>query len=71
MPRPSDLDRLIAAHVISPTGPTEEQLQHALKVELQKERARARDLEARVRHIEQALKTAGRVLQPYLSGTRG
>jgi hypothetical protein len=27
-------------------------------------------LEAHVRHLESALKTAGRVLQPYLSGTR-
>jgi hypothetical protein len=44
--------------------------QHKLEVELQKERARAQAAEARVRHIEQALKTAGRVLQPYLSGTR-
>ena len=44
--------------------------QHALKVELQKERARAQAAEARVRHIEQALKTAGRVLEPYLAGTR-
>jgi hypothetical protein len=42
---------------------------HALEVELQRERARAQAAEARVRHTEQALKTAGRVLQPYLGGT--
>jgi hypothetical protein len=43
---------------------------HRLEIELQRERARAQAAEARMRHIEQALKTAGRVLEPYLAGTR-
>jgi hypothetical protein len=39
----------------------EELLLHAAEVEL-------RQMRDRVRHLEQALRTAGRVLQPYLTG---
>jgi cell division protein FtsB len=57
--------------LLEAAAPTEAELQaHALHRELQQERARERQLEAHVRHLESALKTAGRVLQPYLSGTR-
>jgi bifunctional DNase/RNase len=67
---PSDAIDLAIRHNI-PLPETEAELQqHALEVELQQERARMRALEARVKHLEQALKTAGRVLQPYLAGTR-
>ena len=74
MPDPSDaIDYAIRHNIPLPEAeaPTEAELQlHALEVELQQARARERQLEAHVRHLESALKTAGRVLQPYLSGTR-
>jgi hypothetical protein len=68
-PDPSDAIDYAIRHNIP--LPTETELQqHALEVELQKERARAQAAEARVKHIEQALKTAGRVLEPYLASRR-
>jgi hypothetical protein len=66
---PSDAIDFALSHNIP--LPTEAQLQqHALERELQRERARAQAAEARVKHIEQALKTAGRVLEPYLASRR-
>jgi hypothetical protein len=66
MPNPTDLDYIIDGYMPTPS-PTEEQLaQHAREAD----QARVRALEQRIRHLESALKTAGRVLQPYLSGTR-
>jgi hypothetical protein len=68
---PSDAIDFALSHNIPLPEVTETELQqHALEVELQQARARERQLEAHVRHLESALKTAGRVLQPYLSGTR-
>ena len=68
---PSDAIDFAISHNIPLPEVTEAELQqHALEVELQQERARMPALEARVKHLEQALKTAGRVLQPYLAGTR-
>jgi LPS O-antigen subunit length determinant protein (WzzB/FepE family) len=68
---PSDAIDFALSHNIPLPEVTETELQqHALEVELQRERARAQAAEARVKHIEQALKTAGRVLEPYLASRR-
>ena len=65
MPNPTDLDYLFDGHMPTP-APTEEQLQqHAQEAE----RARVRQLEARVKSLESVIKTCGRVLTPYLGGT--
>jgi hypothetical protein len=65
MPTPDPLaviSRVVRTDVELPDSVTEEALQlHAAEAEL-------REARARVRHLEQALKTAGRVLQPYLAG---
>jgi hypothetical protein len=64
MSTPSQTDviaRVIRTDVELPDTVTEEELrQHAAEVELRQMRDR--------RHLEQALRTAGRVLQPYLAG---
>jgi hypothetical protein len=65
MPRPSDLDRIIAAHVISPLGPTEEELAQRAR---EADQARLRTLEAKVKALEAAIRTAGKILTPYLGG---
>jgi hypothetical protein len=65
MPNPTDLDYIIDGYMPTP-APTEEQLQqHAREAE----QARMKALEQRIRHLEQALRTAGRVLTPYLGST--
>jgi hypothetical protein len=66
MPTPSTnvVDRVIRTDVPLPDSVTEEALQlHAAEVEL-------RQMRDRVRHLEQALRAAGRVLQPYLGNGR-
>jgi hypothetical protein len=62
-PDPSAIiSRVVRTDVELPADITEEQLRtHGLEVEL-------RHAQDRIRHLEQALKTAGRVLQPYLAG---
>jgi hypothetical protein len=56
------ISRTIRTDVELPDSVTEETLQlHAAEAEL-------RQMRDRVRHLEQALRTAGRVLQPYLAG---
>jgi len=65
MPNPTDLDYLIDGYMPAP-APTEEQLQQHVR---EADRARVRALEARVKHLEQALRTAGRVLTSYLGST--
>jgi hypothetical protein len=64
-PNPDDLiRRCIRTDVPLPETVTETDLHaHALEVEL-------RAMRDRVRHLEQALRTAGRVLQPYLGNGR-
>jgi hypothetical protein len=62
MPNPTDLDYIIDGYMPA----AEEQLQqHAREAD----QARVRALEARIKHLEQALRTAGRVLTPYLGST--
>jgi hypothetical protein len=65
MSTPSQTDviaRVIRTDVELPDAVTEEELrQHAAEVEL-------RQMRDRIRHLEQALRAAGRVLQPYLAG---
>ena len=65
MSTPSQTDviaRVIRTDVELPDTVTEEELrQHAAEVEL-------RQMRDRIRHLEQALRTAGRVLQPCLAG---
>jgi hypothetical protein len=65
MSTPSQTDviaRVIRTDVELPDTVTEEELrQHAAEVEL-------RQMRDRIRHLEQALRAAGRVLQPYLAG---
>ena len=55
------ISRVIRTDVPLPDTVTEEELRlHAAEVEL-------RQMRDRVRHLEQALRAAGRVLQPYLA----
>ena len=67
MSTPSQTDviaRVVRTDVELPDTVTEEELRpHAAEVEL-------RQMRDRVRHLEQALRAAGRVLQPYLGGGR-
>ena len=64
---PADIINHAFDGYIPTPAPTEEQLQqHAREAD----QARVRALEARVKHLEQALKTAGRVLEPYLASRR-
>jgi hypothetical protein len=56
------ISRTVRTDVPLPDDITEEQLRaHGLEVEL-------RVMRDRVRHLEQVLRAAGRVLQPYLAG---
>ena len=63
LPSPSaDISRTIRGDVPLPESVTVTDLQaHALEAEL-------RQMRDRVRHLESALRAAGRVLQPYLAG---
>ena len=55
--------RVVRTDVELPDTVTEEELRlHAAEVEL-------RQMRGRVRHLEQALRTAGKVLAPYMGGT--
>jgi hypothetical protein len=61
--RPHWHSRVVRTDVPLPDTVTEEELRlHAAEVEL-------RQMRDRIRHLEQALRAAGRVLQPYLAGT--
>ncbi len=63
---PADIINHAFDGFIPTAEPTEEQLHRAREAD----QARVRALEARVKHLEQALKTAGRVLEPYLASRR-
>ena len=63
------LDEVKFQHAVE-TMSDEEIARRALEIALKQERDARAAAEARVKHIEQALKAAGRVLEPYLAGTR-
>jgi hypothetical protein len=66
-PNPADVATRL---FLEAAAPTEAELQqHQREIEMQKERARIRELEARARALEQAIRTAAKVLTPYLSST--